>query len=40
VLSVHASIGLAEHRPNEAMKALLARADEQMYSKKPAGSHR
>ena len=40
VLSVHASIGLAEHRPNEAMKALLSRADEQMYSKKPAGSHR
>ncbi len=33
-LKVMASIGLAEHQPDETMKQLLARADADMYSKK------
>jgi diguanylate cyclase (GGDEF)-like protein len=36
-LSVSASIGLAEHRPGESMKDLLARADAAMYALKTAG---
>jgi len=35
-LSISASIGLAEHRPKEAMKDLLARADTDMYRQKAA----
>ena len=35
-LRVDASIGLAEHIPNETLKALLARADGQMYERKAA----
>ena len=33
-LTVHASIGLAEHIPGETIKELLARADEAMYARK------
>lgn len=40
-LSVEASIGLAEHLPQEPMKDLLARADAAMYANKPtSGSSR
>ncbi|MGA2806764.1 MAG: GGDEF domain-containing protein [Terracidiphilus sp.] len=35
-LRVDASIGLAEHRPRETMKELLARADAEMYKEKAA----
>ncbi len=35
-LKVDASLGLAEHLPNEQMKDLLARADAAMYEHKPA----
>jgi diguanylate cyclase (GGDEF)-like protein len=35
-LKVEASIGLAEHKPDEAMKDLLARADAAMYEQKAA----
>lgn len=36
-LSLNASIGLAEHLPQEAMKALVGRADAAMYERKGAG---
>jgi diguanylate cyclase (GGDEF)-like protein len=36
-LRVDASIGLAEHLPNESMKDMLARADAAMYKNKAAG---
>ena len=39
-LRVDASIGLAEHEPNEAMKELLARADAAMYQQKGASRGR
>ena len=35
-LKVEASIGLAEHKPDETMKNLLARADAAMYEQKAA----
>lgn len=39
-LPVQASIGLAAHQKGEKMKDLLERADQEMYSKKPAKSAR